>query len=505
MGASARRQRTPASAESMAKKQREISVSEFFAKNRHLLGFDNPRKAVLTTVKEAVDNSLDACEEAGILPDILVEIQPVKDEEDRFRVVIEDNGPGIVKAQVGKIFGKLLYGSKFHSLKQSRGQQGIGISAAGMYGQLTTGKSMKIVSRTSGRKPAHAMEVRIDTGSNKPEIFKEKDLDDWHLKRGTRVEIELEGRYLKGRQSVDEYIALTAIANPHAQLTLRTPKKGGTLEESVHPRASKELPAEAKEIRPHPHGVELGVLIQILKDSGAPSLKAALQKVFSRVSPAVADRICAAAKLNPKSRPTLIANREADALHKAIQKTRIMAPPTNCIAPIGQELILEGLKKEVDADFFSAVTRPPAVYRGNPFVIEAGLAWGGNLAGDELARVIRFANRVPLLYQPGGVRGHEGRHRDVLAQLRRAAVPRGAADRSHGHPRAHRFGLGSFYLGEQGSRRALPGDHEGDQAGRAGVRPQARQFSPATQARGGRAQEALLHREVPAPDRDRPA
>src|SRR5712671_1686557 len=138
-----------ATAESMAQKQREISVSEFFTKNRHLLGFDNPAKALLTTVKEAVDNSLDACEEAGILPELLVEIVEVQpaasaNQPSKFRVIVEDNGPGIVKPQIPKIFAKLLYGSKFHRLKQSRGQQGIGISAAGLYAMLTTGKPIVI-------------------------------------------------------------------------------------------------------------------------------------------------------------------------------------------------------------------------------------------------------------------------------------------------------------------------------------------------------------------------
>ncbi|HEY5312795.1 MAG TPA: ATP-binding protein, partial [Pirellulales bacterium] len=116
-----------ATAETMAAGQRDISVSEFFAKNRHLLGFDNPRKALLTTIKEAVDNALDACEEAGILPEIWVHVQTTG--PNRFQVGVQDNGPGIVKEQIPNIFGKLLYGSKFHRLRMSRGQQGIGISA----------------------------------------------------------------------------------------------------------------------------------------------------------------------------------------------------------------------------------------------------------------------------------------------------------------------------------------------------------------------------------------
>src|SRR5438309_9892793 len=140
-------------AETMAAKQRDISVSEFFAKNRHLLGFDNPRKALLTAVKEAVDNSLDACEEASIVPEVWVHIEATG--PNRFKVGVQDNGPGIVKKQIPLIFGKLLYGSKFHRLRMSRGQQGIGISAAGMYGVQTTGKPVKIVTKVGGNKQAH--------------------------------------------------------------------------------------------------------------------------------------------------------------------------------------------------------------------------------------------------------------------------------------------------------------------------------------------------------------
>lgn len=396
--AKARRRTGKVTAETLARKQREISVSEFFAKNRHLLGFDNPRKALLTTIKEAVDNSIDACEEAEILPDITVEIEAVAGEDDRYMVSVEDNGPGIVRAQVGKIFGKLLYGSKFHSLKQSRGQQGIGISAAGMYGQLTTGKPMKITTRASKTGKAVTMQVRIDTARNKPEVSREQEAKKFRKGSGTRVSIELEGRYLKGKQSVDEYLQQTAMANPHVSITYLAP---GMDESVTFKRASKEIPAPAREIKPHPHGVELGVLARLLKDSSARTVRGALQDAFSRMSAAAAARVCEAAGVKPGARPAAIANKDADSLYKAIQKTRFMAPATDCVVPIGQELVLEGLKKEVDADFFTAVTRPPTVYRGNPFVVEAGLAWGGHLPADDLARVIRFANRVPLLYQPG--------------------------------------------------------------------------------------------------------
>lgn len=381
-------------ADELAKKQREISISEFFTKNRHLLGFDNPMKALMTTVKEAVDNSLDACEEMCVLPEIYIGIRQLS--EDRFKVIVEDNGPGIVKEQVPKIFAKLLYGSKFHKLSQSRGQQGIGISASVMYGQLTTGKSAKITSKTGPKKPANYYELHVDTKTNDPEILKENVVE-WKKDHGTRIEIDLEAKYQKGKRGVEEYLKQTAIANPHVTLTYSPPSG----EEIKFLRATKELPKEPKEIKPHPYGVELGMLIKMLKDTKAKTLQSFLMSDFSRVSAKVAKEICEKAGLYEKARPGRIANQEADNLFKAIKKVKIMNPPTNCISPIGEDLILKGLKKEINANFYTSVTRPPSVYRGNPFQIEAGMAYGGDLSGDNLVRLMRFANRVPLLYQQG--------------------------------------------------------------------------------------------------------
>lgn len=382
-------------AESMASKQREISVSEFFTKNRHLLGFDNNSKALLTTVKEAVDNSLDACEEAGILPTIRVELIEVA--EERYRVVIEDNGPGIVKAQIPKIFGKLLYGSKFHRLKQSRGQQGIGISAAGMYGQLTTGKPVLITSRTGSRAKAHHFEVKINTRKNEPVVAKD-DVIEWDAKHGTCVEIELEASYKRGRRSIDDYLELTAVANPHLELTYVEP--GG--DEIFYPRVSEQLPHEAKAIKPHPYGVELGILLAMLHDSKSRNLRGFLQEEFSRVGGKVADEIIEKAMLSPKARPKGLTRDKAEQLLGGIAGTKIMNPPTNCLSPIGAEELEAGLRKVVDADFFAAVSRKPSVYRGNPFLVEAALAWGVEGHGsDDLAIMHRFANRAPLQYQQG--------------------------------------------------------------------------------------------------------
>ncbi|MDA0372780.1 MAG: DNA topoisomerase VI subunit B [Planctomycetota bacterium] len=413
-----------ATAEQMAKRQREISVSEFFTKNRHLLGFDSPRKALLTAVKEAVDNSLDACEEARILPEVLVEISKVEGHENHFTVAIEDNGPGIVKAQVPNIFGKLLYGSKFHRLRQSRGQQGIGISAAGMYGQLTTGQPIRVWSRTSRRAKAHRFTIRIDTSKNNPVATDEE--VEWDKAQGTRVEIDLEGEFRRGQRSVGEFLKLVAVANPHAKISFRDPEN----EAVVYEAATKELPKETDEIKPHPHGVELGILQKMLQETSEKWVHLFLQKDFSRVGPKVAKEICDKAKISDRAHPKRIAREQALALKKAIDATKIMAPPTSCIAPIGEDGILAGLKKEVEADFYTATTRAPVVYRGHPFQIEVGIAYGRpgdtldvsesgkifedaekkkrrkKLAEEDLlaeadqpARLIRYANRVPLLFQ----------------------------------------------------------------------------------------------------------
>ena len=425
-----------ATAETMSRQQREISVSEFFLKNRHLLGFDSPRKALLTAVKEAVDNSLDACEEAGLLPEISVEITQTG--EKRFRMEVTDNGPGVVRQQVPRIFAKLLYGSKFHRLRMSRGQQGIGISAAGMYGQLTTGAATRILSRIQKGRTAHHIEVQIDTRKNAPAILKDTEVK-WSPvfprpgkdgapaepvagTHGTSVAIEMEAQYVRGRLSVDEFLRQCLVSNPHLQLHYRVNllnkeaavegEEGAaavaTLEGQWQSwmRLAETLPVPPAEIKPHPHGVELGMLMQMLRDTESRTLRSALAEDFSRVSSASALDICTRAGLDPKANPRRIANREVETLYKAIGETKLMRPPTDCLSPIGEELIAGGLAKEIPCDFCTAVTRDPTVYRGNPFQVEVGLAFakpgeGDAPSADEPVRVLRFANRVPLLYMGG--------------------------------------------------------------------------------------------------------
>ncbi|MGB7156931.1 MAG: DNA topoisomerase VI subunit B [Tepidisphaeraceae bacterium] len=471
-------------AETMAAKQKDISVSEFFAKNRHLLGFDNPRKALLTTVKEAVDNSLDACEEAGILPNVTIVIEdlqpdrPANAKQSRYRVTVVDNGPGIVRKQVENVFGRLLFGSKFHRLKMSRGQQGIGISAAGMYGLITTGKPMVIHTRPGAKKDAHHIELAMNTKTNRAEVTVDDVTRDFppvrlkSIKAGTRdpgflnpedymsgtsVSIELEGRYQKGRGSVDEFLELTAIANPHARITFVPPSRvaaddqedlplGNAEKDATHadaltqeaahaglaasaasdvqtpagvdptittiekdgviffPRGTDQLPPETHEIKPHPKGIELGILIQMMRDFEAGNKRGGtlfnfLQEEFSRVSPGKASEFCKACGTHSRTKVSDLEPPQVEKLFGAFQESRLPAPPTDCLAPIGVRQMLAGMLKGVKAEFYAASSREPDVYRGRPFQIEAGIAFGGELPVQDSARVIRFANRVPLLFQ----------------------------------------------------------------------------------------------------------
>jgi len=386
---------TQKTAEELAKKQRDISIAEFFEKNRHLLGFDNPRRALLTAVKEAVDNALDACEEARILPEVNVEL--IQLSETRYRMIVEDNGPGIVEKQIPNIFARLLYGSKFHKLAATRGQQGIGISATVLYGQLTTGKPAMVTSKPASSKKATLMKLKIDTQTNLPQILEEQEID-WSGKdHGTRIEIDLDGSYIKGRQSVDEYLKETAVVNPHTTIIYTNPEAIQT----IFARSTNQLPPEPKEIKPHPYGIELGRLMKMLEITEAKTLHQFLTSEFVRVGPGTAKEICENSSLLPKTSPKHISREMAEKLYQGIQKTKIIAPPTDCISPIGAEDLEKGLRKEINAEFYCSTTRPATVYRGNPFVVEAALAFGGEQDAESTVRIMRFANRVPLLYQQG--------------------------------------------------------------------------------------------------------
>ncbi len=387
-------------AEQLASKQREISVAEFFERNRQILGFDNPQRALLTTVKEAVDNSLDAAEEAGVLPELMVEIAKDADSPDRLRVAVTDNGPGILRREVPNVFARLLYGSRFHSNRQARGQQGIGISAAVLYAALTTARPARITTKVEEEDAAHVLELLIDTQKNAPRVTRE-DVLIWDRPHGTRIELALKAKYIRGRQSPLEYLRGTAIVNPHARIVLVEPD--GT--RVTFERAANEMPRIPKETPPHPYGLELGELGYFLKASKRPTVYELLTRDFEGVSARAAKDVLARSGLSPGVTPGSIQGPTQEALLEALHSVPLVAPSSECLSPIGPMLIKRGLRNvlgDVRPEFFAPpVSRPPKVRGGFPFLVEVGLVYGGGLPADQPMQLLRFANRVPLLFQQG--------------------------------------------------------------------------------------------------------
>ena len=379
-------------AEDLARQQRSISVAEFFERNKHLLGFDSPTRGVITTIKEAVDNALDACEEARILPDIFIAIR--RQSGDIFRIIVEDNGPGIVDRQIPFVFGKLLYGSRFHQIRQSRGQQGIGISAAVLYAQLTTGTPTIIISRTGPDLPAVRIEIQIDVGTNEPDIVSQQEIE-WDRPHGTRIQIEFKSS-LAARKRLVEYLKYTSVVNPHARLRLELDD-----ETILFDRVTDEVITCPQAIKPHPHGIEIGQLRRMLIPA-KEHLEDFLSNHFSRVGARTAREICTRAGLPGNRDAGSLSPKEQKRLIEAMQEVKVPAPPVaQCLSPIGEELIIRSLEKEFQIDFVRARTRPGSVFSGHPFIIEAAIGYGGKLPADGNAQILRFANRVPLMYQQG--------------------------------------------------------------------------------------------------------
>ena len=379
-------------ADGLAKQQRSISVAEFFEKNKHLLGFDSPTRGVITTIKEAVDNALDACEEAQVLPDIYISIK--KTSNDIFRIIVEDNGPGIVPAQVPYVFGKLLYGSRFHQIRQTRGQQGIGISAAVLYAQLTSGLPTIVISRTGAKDSAYKFEIQIKIETNEPDIISQQPFE-WDRIHGTRVQIEFKST-MSAKKKLLEYLKYTSVVNPHARFRVELDDEAFTFE-----RVSQEIIAYPVAIQPHPHGIEFGQLKRMAAASDAKLLDF-LVAGFSRVGKKIAQDMCDQAGLKGTLKASGLSAEQLKSLLAAMQSVAVPAPPTTqCLSPIGEDLIRAGSTKSSRWILCLHAPGQVLVYSGHPFVVEAAIGYGGKLPTEGNAMILRFANRVPLMYQQG--------------------------------------------------------------------------------------------------------
>ncbi|MBO96838.1 MAG: DNA topoisomerase VI subunit B [Euryarchaeota archaeon] len=394
-------------AEEISSKQKQASIGEFFEKNKHFLGFDTQQRAIITAVKEAVDNSLDACEEARILPDIRVELRRTKSDE--LEMISQDNGPGIPRDSIEGVFGKFLLGSRFHAIRQTRGQQGIGITGVVMYSQLTTGAKTRVISKVKSDSSAVFVDLGIDTKKNKAIKSSEK-RDIWidertgeEVSHGLKITTVMKAKYQRGKKSVYQYLRMTSIVNPHASISLVVmDKEGEIIEEGNWVRTSNKLPRVVEEIKPHPHGIQLGTLQRMLRESTDRRMTSFLKHNFSGVSPRAAKEILGMADIEEGRTPKRIKPEEAKAMITAFQTVKLLKPPMDCLSPIEDLLIKKGLSKAIDSRFASTVTRSPTVSQGNPFQIEVGLVFGGDLSSEGPIEILRFANRVPLMYQQGG-------------------------------------------------------------------------------------------------------
>lgn len=403
--------RMAGTAERMAKNQKQVAISEFFEKNKHFLGFDSLTRSLITAVKEAVDNSLDACEEARILPEIRIQITKIDDKKNIVELKSEDNGPGIPQRSIEKVFGQLLFGSRFHAIRQSRGQQGIGITGVVMYSQLTTGQKTHVRSKIATEASAAIVDIGLDTRKNKATKSNETreiwELEDGSFKEhGLEITTRMKAKYQKGRQSVYQYLRMTSIVNPHADITFTDP------EGQVHhwARVTERLPTKVESIKPHPHGIHLGTLQRMCSESRDSRMTVFLRNNFSGMSTRAAKELLQVAEISEKAKPKSLKPEQYRALLEAFQGERmlnnkpvkLLNPPTNCLSPIEELLIKKGLSKTIDSRFVTTMTRAPTVTQGNPYQVEVGLIFGEGMLADKPVEVLRFANRVPLMYQQGG-------------------------------------------------------------------------------------------------------
>tara|TARA_Y100000310_G_scaffold345299_1_gene463510 strand:- start:5815 stop:7533 length:1719 start_codon:yes stop_codon:yes gene_type:complete len=395
-----------ASADEIAKEFKEHSVAEFFKKNMQMLGLTGKIKALTTIVHEYVTNSLDACEEAKILPDIEVQIKELGSEY--YEVTVKDNGPGLTKETVGKALGQLLAGTKFHRMMQMRGQQGIGAAGCTMLSQITTGKASQVITGTGKGNPI-SLEITIDPKKNQPKIANLAEIKKNF--KGTMIKAKFKGmKYVNSEQAPLEYLRRTAIANPHAQITLIEPNK----KKIVFKRTLKDIPKQPLEIKPHPKGINVDELNTLAKYTIGRQVSSFLKSEFDRMGDKAISEIQKNVSFDLKKDPRQLTWEECEEIVKQFKKINFIAPRTDGLRPIGEERIRKSLNSIVQPEFLSVVTRRASVYSGGfPFQVEVGIAYGGNAGkGNNVVNddglverkmeIMRFANRAPLLFDTGG-------------------------------------------------------------------------------------------------------
>jgi DNA topoisomerase-6 subunit B len=400
----------------------EISPSEFFYRNRDLAGFTNPARALYMAVRELVENSFDAAELAGINPDVYVRIMaenpnPEIPDPKPYRLTVTDNGPGVPPQHVPSAFGKVFYGSKY-VLRQSRGMFGLGGTMAILYGQITTNKPVTIISSPDGKRK-YGFQMMIDISENRPLVLKRFN-SDADGSTGTRVDMILEGDYTRSSVKIGEYFKQTAMVASYANITFVDPQGQITFYE----RATTAMPPPPKETLPHPYGVDVEALKRIIKLSEEHDMKSFMVTHFHRVGDKIATKFLEFAGISPRLPPKRLNTNQIVAIVDALQRfPDFLQPDAAVLSPIGEEILLTGINKELQPEFSTVVTRPPSSYSGFPFLVEVGVAYGGKVLQPGV-KLFRFANRIPLLYDESSDVSFEVLNEEV--DWRRYHVPQDA-------------------------------------------------------------------------------
>lgn len=374
----------------------EISAADFFYRNRDIAGFTNPSRAIFVAIRELVENSLDAAESHRIPPDIYVRLSyegEASQDTQIYKLRVEDNGIGVPPKHIPSAFGQILFGSKYN-LKQQRGTFGLGGKMAILYGQITTHQPATIISST-GTVKTYFYKLMIDIQKNRPLVVDRKVLINKEQWRGTIVEFTLEGDYFRAMPKILDYFKQTAMVNPYANLTFVDPK--GRLYKFT--RITKDMPVPPKETKPHPYGVDVELLQRLIQITPHHNMLDFLKNHFHRVGGITAQKFLEFSDISPSKNPKRLSHEEIVRLMHMLKRFREFLPPdASCLSPLGEDLLKAGILKELKPEFVVVHQRKPATYAGHPFIVEVGIAYGGEIPKKGVFLVYRFANRIPLLY-----------------------------------------------------------------------------------------------------------
>mmetsp|Transcript_23092 Transcript_23092/g.64022 ORF Transcript_23092/g.64022 Transcript_23092/m.64022 type:complete len:724 (-) Transcript_23092:3965-6136(-) len=479
--------KSSSSAEGRGEIQRQKSPAEFFADNQAIAGFDNYGKSLYTSIRELMENSLDACESIGVLPTIKVYIEELnKDEfnkvrgisvdtkdtelfetkggkgtsaasaaggsakkrkstggtatnsagakssatkprkkatqEGYFQLRVRDNGCGMKHDKIPDLLGRVLSGSKY-GVRQTRGKFGLGAKMALIWSKKSTGVPIKVTTAhlllpkskskannidTSSLEPPKTVStcvLDIDITKNCPNIIEHSQRKNDEGWMGTELELLIAGNWTTYRSRIVSYLQQLAIITPYAQLELvyenrSEPHRNMTLR---HDRRSEQMPPLPKEIKHHPSSVNNIIVSQLIERSNHKTIIDFLTKELSCVTRNLAVRIVKECGWDEDEivEPSSITGRDLTKLVQVLRTVQMFkAPDGSCLSPLGEYNLNLGIRKVLEPEYVATSRDKPSAYEGHPFLVEAAVSLGGKEAKEGM-NVVRFANRIPLLFEAG--------------------------------------------------------------------------------------------------------